>query len=140
MPRKIGYWLAVAVAAACVVRATWPGASGNPATLISRVSAVVIAGLIAVLYWPVRRKFGALGTGWTARIVRIAGFGLVGSLLLVKAAAERHEFAGLAGRPALTGIWAGEIAFLVVIAAYLAGLLAITARRPPASRAAIVIG
>jgi hypothetical protein len=140
MPRKIGYWLAISVAAACVVRAAWPGAPGNPATLISRVGALTIAGLIVLLHWPVRRRFGPPGSGWTARIVRIAGFGLVAALILVKAAVERHEFAQLGGRPALTGIWAGEIAFLLVIAAYLTGLLAITAQRPPASRAAIVIG
>ena len=140
MPRKIGYWLAISVAAACVVRAAWSGAPGNPATLIDRVSALVVAGLIALLHWPVRRRFGPIGTSWTARIVRVAGFVLVGALILVKAAVERHEFARLGGRPALTGVWAGEIAFLLVIAAYLTGLLAITARRPPASRATIVIG
>jgi hypothetical protein len=140
MPRKIGYCLALSVVAACVVRAVWPGAPGNPATLISRVSALVIVGLIAVLHWPVRRRFGTIGVSWTARIVRIAGFALVAALVLVKTAAERHEFAQLAGRSALTGIWAGEIAFLLVIAAYVTGLLAITARRPPASRAAILIG
>ncbi len=140
MPRKIGYWLAISVAAACVVRVAWSGAPGNPATLIDRVSALVVAGLIALLHWPVRRRFGPIGTSWTARIVRVAGFVLVGALILVKAAVERHEFARLGGRPALTGVWAGEIAFLLVIAAYLTGLLAITARRPPASRATIVIG
>ena len=37
-------------------------------------------------------------------------------------------------------MWAGEIAFLIVICAYLTGLLAITAQRPPASRAVVVIG
>jgi hypothetical protein len=140
MPRRIWYWLAAAVAAACIVRAAWPGAPGNPATLINRISALVVVGLIGALHWPVRRRFGSLGPGWTARIMRITGFALVAVLVLVKAAVERHEFARLAGRPAMTGIWAGEIAFLVVIAAYLAGLLAITARRPPASRAAIAIG
>jgi hypothetical protein len=140
MPRKIGYWLALGVAAACVVGAAWPGAPGNPATFISRVSALVIAGLFAILHWPVGRRFGPVGVSWTARIVRIAGFALVAALVLVKAAVERREFAHLAGRPALTGIWAGEILFLVVIAAYVTGLLAITARRPPASRAVIVIG
>jgi hypothetical protein len=140
MPRRIGYWLAVSVAAALIVRAAWSGAPGNPATLISRISTFAIVGLIAVLHWPVRRRFGPISTSWTARILRVAGFALVIALVLVKAAVERHQFAQLAGRPALNGIWAGEIAFVVVIAAYLAGLLAITARRPPASRAAVVIG
>lgn len=140
MPRKVGYWLALGVAAACVVGAAWPGAAANPATLISRVGALVIVGTAAVLHWPVRRRFGPVGSTLTARIVRIAGFALVSALILVKAAVERHEFAQLAGRPALAGVWAGEIAFLIVISAYVTGLLAITARRPPASRSVVVIG
>jgi hypothetical protein len=140
MPRKIGYWLALCIVAGCVVGAAWPGTAGDPATLISRVGALVIAVLIAILHWPVRRRYGPLGSSWTSRIVRITGFALVAALILVKAAVERHEFAHLAGRPALTGVWAGEIAFLIVIAAYVTGLLAITARRPPTSTAATVIG
>ena len=98
MPRKVGYWLALGVAAACVVGAAWPGAAANPATLISRVGALVIVGTAAVLHWPIRHRFGPVGTTLTARIVRIAGFALVSALILVKAAVERHEFAQLAGR------------------------------------------
>jgi hypothetical protein len=139
MPRTMGYWLALGVVAGCVVGAAWPGAPDDPATLINRVGALVIAVLIVVLHWPVRRKYGPLGSSWTARIIRIAGFALVAALILVKAAVERHEFAHLAGRPALTGVWAGEIAFLIVIAAYVTGLLIITARRPPTSTAATLI-
>jgi hypothetical protein len=98
----------------------------------------VIAALIAVVYWLVQRRFGPIGSSWTARTVRIAGFTLVAALILVKAAVERHEFAHLA-RTALAGTWTGEILFLFVIAAYVAGLLAITARRSPASPAATLI-
>jgi hypothetical protein len=140
MPRRIGYWLALGAVAAFVVSAAWPGAPADPATLISRLSALAIVVLIALVHWPVHRKYGPLGPSWTARIVRIAGFALVAALIPVKAAVERHEFADLAGRSALAGIWAGEIAFLVVITAYVGGLLAITARRPPASPAATLIG
>jgi|SRR5215469_6643078 len=139
MPRKIGYWLTLGVVAACVVAAAWPGAPTDPATLMSRLSALAIVLLIAVVHWPVRRRYGPLGPSWTARIVRIAGFALVAALIPVKSTVERHEFAHL-GRSALTGVWAGEVAFLLVIAAYVAGLLAITARRPPASPAATLIG
>jgi hypothetical protein len=139
MPRRTWYWLALGVVAASVVGAAWPGSPGNPATLISRIGALVIAVLIAVLHWPVQLKYGPLGPSRTARVVRIAGFTLVAALILAKAAVERHEFAHLAGRPALPGIWAGEIAFLVVIGAYITGLLAITARRPPTSPAATLI-
>src|SRR5215469_7419661 len=108
MPRKIGYWLALGVVAAFVVAAAWPGAPTDPATLISRLSALAIVVLIALLHWPVRRRYGPLGSSWTARIVRIAGFSLVAALIPVKAAVERQEFAHV-GRTALGGIWAGEI-------------------------------
>src|SRR5215472_1000124 len=138
MPRKIGYRLALGIVAACVMAAAWPGAPANPATLISRLGTLAIGALVAVVYWPVRRKFGPVGSSWTARTVRIAGFTLVAALILVKAAVERHEFAHLGG-PALAGTWTGEITFLFVIAAYVAGLLAITARRSPASPPAILI-
>ncbi len=40
----------------------------------------------------------------------------------------------------MAGAWTGEIVFLVVLTAYTAGLLAVTARRPPAGRAALVMG
>lgn len=140
MPRKIGYWLALGAVAAFVVSRAWQGVSTNPATLISRLSALAVVALIALVHWPISRKYGPLGSSWTARIVRITGFALVAALMLVKAAVERHEFAHLAGRSAMVGIWAGEVAFLVVITAYVAGLLAITARRPPASPAATLIG
>jgi hypothetical protein len=139
MPRKTGYPLALGVVTAGVVAAAWPGPPSDPATLISRVGALVVAVLIAVVHRLVRRRYGPLGPSWTARIVRIAGFALVAALIMLKAAVERQEFAHLAGRPALAGVWAGEIAFLVVIAAYIAGLLAITARRPPANPAATLI-
>src|SRR6516165_10220207 len=104
MPRKIGYWLALGVVAAFVVAAAWPGAPSDPATPISRLGALAIVVLIAVVHWLVQRKYGPLGSTWTARIVRIAGFFLVAALIPAKAAAERHEFAHL-GRTALGGIW-----------------------------------
>jgi hypothetical protein len=140
MPRKIGYWLALGAVAAFVVSAAWRGAPADPATLISRLGAFAIVVLVAVVHWLVSHKYGPVGASWTARILRIAGFALVAALILVKGAVERHEFAHLADRSALVGIWAGEIAFLIVITAYVAGLLAITARRPPASPAATLIG
>ena len=88
MPRKIGYWLTLGVVAACVVAAAWPGAPIDPATLMSRLSALSIVLLIAVVHWPVRRRYGPLGSSWTARILRIGGFALVAALIPVKSAVE----------------------------------------------------
>jgi hypothetical protein len=62
------------------------------------------------------------------------------ALALVKAEVERSEYAVHSGRAWLAGAWAGEIIFLLVIAAYVAGVLAVTARRPPFSPVALAIG
>jgi hypothetical protein len=72
--------------------------------------------------------------------VRIGGYAAVFALVLVKANVERSEYAGHSGRAWLAGVWTGEIIFLVVIAAYVAGLLVVTARRPPFSPMALAIG
>jgi hypothetical protein len=72
--------------------------------------------------------------------VRAGGYAVVIAVVLVKAAAERSGSAGLDGVSRLAGAWAGEIVFLLVLAAYVAGILAATARRPPVRPAALVIG
>src|SRR5262249_61564344 len=90
--------------------------------------------------WLARRVLGPAGDSWLARIVRVGGYAAVFALLLVKAEVERSEYAAHSGRAWLAGVWAGEIIFLVIIAVYVAGLLAVTARRPPFSPAALAIG
>lgn len=140
MPRKTLYGLAVAVMTAVLAWTGWRGLPGNPATLISRVDVVATTLILAVLPWPVRRRFGDVRDGWVPRAARIAGYLVVLALVLVKADAERVEYAGPASRPGLGGLWVGEILFLVVLALYVAGLLAMTARRSPASPAALAIG
>ena len=72
--------------------------------------------------------------------MRVVGYAAVFTLVLVKAHVERAEFAAPAGRPWLAGLWVGEIVFLVVVAAYIAGLLAVTTQRPPVGPAALAIG
>ena len=62
------------------------------------------------------------------------------ALLLVKAEVERRDGIVTGGHAGLAGAWTGEIVFLLVLAAYTAGLLAVTARRPPAGRTALAIG
>ena len=140
MPRRIVSSLVFLAATAGLVWADWPGAPANPATVINRVDVVAVVVMLAGLPWLARRMFGPAGDSWLARIVRAGGHAAVFALVLVKAEVERSEYAGLSGRAALAGIWAGEIIFLVVIAAYVAGLLAVTARRPPFSRVALAIG
>ncbi len=140
MPRTVRYWLALAAAVAGLVPAGWPGPAADPATLISRVSVLGVSVMLAGLPWLIRRRFGPLARGWAPLFVRAVGCVTVVVLLAVKARVERLEFAAVAHRPSLAGLWAGEAVFLGVIAGYAAGLLAVTAQRPPARRTTLVIG
>jgi hypothetical protein len=140
MPRTLRYWLALAVAVAALVVVGWPGPASDPATLISRVSVVGVAVMLAGLPRLIRRRFGPIATGWVSPLIRAIGCATVIALLAVKARAERLEFAAAAHRPSLEGLWVGEVVFLAVIAGYAAGLLAVTAQRTPARRTTLMIG
>src|SRR5260370_33608843 len=140
MPRRIVCSLVFVGATAGLVWAEWPGAPANPATLINRVDVIAAVVMLAGLPWLARRVFGPAGDSWLARIVRVGGYAAVFALVLVKAEVERSEYAAHSGRAWLAGVWAGEIIFLVVMAAYVAGLLAVTARRPLFSPVALAIG
>lgn len=140
MPRKIGFWLAIGLAAAVLAWAAWPGTPDNPATLISRIDVIAAVIILAGLPWLIRRRFGPVGNAWLPRALRVAGYALVLALLLVKANVERFEFVRLAERPGFSGVWLGEAVFLVFLAAYVTGLLAVTSRRPPASPTSLAIG
>ncbi len=140
MPNKIGYSLAFIAAAAGLAWVAWPGPATNPAILINRVDVAATVVMLAGLPLVARRLCGPVGGGWLARVMRAGGYAAVFALVLVKADVERAEYATPAGRPWLAGLWTGEIVFLVVLAAYIIGLLAVTARRPPAGPAALAIG
>src|SRR5690349_9438649 len=56
------------------------------------------------------------------------------------AAVARSEHTWYSGHAWLAGAWTGELIFLMVMAAYVAGLLALTARRPPFSPVGLAIG
>ncbi|HXW87832.1 MAG TPA: hypothetical protein VEJ42_06200 [Streptosporangiaceae bacterium] len=140
MPRTLRYWLALGAAVTALVVAGWPGPAADPATLISRVSVVGVAAMLAGLPWLVRRRFGPLCRGWAPPLVRAIGCATAVALLAEKARVEHVEFAAAADRPSLAGLWAGEVIFLAVIAAYAVGLLAVTARSAPARRTTLIIG
>jgi len=140
MPRRIVSSLVFLTATAGLVWAAWPGAPANPATLINRVDVIAAVVMLAGLPWLAHRVFGPVGDSWLPRIVRAGGYAAVFALVLAKAEVERSEYAAHSGRAWFTGAWAGEIIFLVVIAAYVAGLLAVTARRQPFSMVALAIG
>ncbi|HXW45096.1 MAG TPA: hypothetical protein VEL03_09930 [Streptosporangiaceae bacterium] len=137
MARMIGRLALLCAVAAGLAWADWPAQAAGPATVISRLDVAVTVVLLAALPALVARRFGPVGGSWLARTVRLAGCAGVVALVLVKA---HVKLATVAGGVGTAGIWAGEIIFLIVLAAYLAGLLAVTARRPPAGRAAVTAG
>jgi hypothetical protein len=140
MPRRVVSSLVFLAATVGLVWAGWPGAPANPATLVNRVDVIAAVVLLAGLPWLSRRVFGPAGDSWLARIVRVGGYAAVVALVLVKAEVERSGYAAHAGGAWLAGVWAGEIIFLVVMAGYVAGLLAVTARRPLLGPVALATG
>jgi hypothetical protein len=140
MPRRIAGWLAFAAASVTVLWIGWAGPAGHPTTLLTRVDVVAAVLILAVAPWAARRRYGPTGPGWLAPAIRIVGYAAVFALLLVKAEVERRDGITAGGHAGLAGAWTGEIVFLLVLAAYTAGLLAVTARRPLAGRIALAIG
>jgi len=138
--RRIGYGLAFAAAAASLAAVGWPGAATNPATAINRVDVIAILLLLAAVPRLARSRFGPVREGRLNRIVRAGGGLLLFVLVLVKDDVARFKYATLPGRSWLVGLWVGEFLFLAVTAVYLVGLLAVTARRPPAGAPVLATG
>ena len=138
--RRTGYWLVFGAAAACLAVTGCRAAAAGPATWINRVDVIAAPALLVAAGWAARRVFGPPGGSRLARGVRAGGYAAVFVLLLAKAPAERSEYVAWRGSSWLAGLWTGEILFLVAMAAYVAGVAAVTARRPPARRAALAIG
>ena len=121
--------LAFAAAAAGMVRIGWPGASSNSATPLNRVYAVGTVVLLAVLPWVVRRYFGPVRPGWAPRAVRVGGYAMVLALIAAKAVKDRLGSKLGAYFPVIPPVWALQIVLLLVIAAYVAGLLILTSQQ-----------
>ena len=132
--------LAFAVAAAGMVWIGWPGASSNSATPLNRVYAVGTVVLLAVLPWVVCRYFGPVRSGWAPRAVRVGGYAMVLALIAAKTVKDRDGSKLGAYFAVVPGIWAMEILLLLVIAAYVAGLLILTSQRVRLTRWILPIG
>jgi hypothetical protein len=140
VPRRIAYSLAFAVAAAGLVWAGWPGAPGDPATLINRADVIAVVVLLAGLPWVIKRRYGPAADGRLARAVRAGGYAAIFALVAVKAHVASFEYTTVGRRHLLAGVWTGEVVFVGLLAACVAGLLAVTARRPPVAPAALGTG
>jgi hypothetical protein len=144
MPRRIRYALLFTTAAAVLAGAGWPPAPTPLATLANRIDVVVGGLLLAAAPALAHRLAAPAGRSRAARAVRASGYLAVLAVLVAKVEVGRSGSAPPAGRAALAGAWAGEIVFLVLVAAYLAGMAAMTARRqlagPPALAAGTLAG
>ena len=121
--------LAFAAGAAGMVWIAWPGASSNSATSLNRVYVVATVVLLAVLPWVVRRYFGPIRSGWAPRAARVGGYAMVLALIAAKAVKDRLGSKLGAYFPVIPPVWALQIVLLLVIAAYVAGLLILTSQR-----------
>ncbi len=137
--RRAGYGLVLGAVAGLLAWSGWSGAPGSPYAGISRIDVGVTVGLLAVVPWLIARRYGPGASTALARTIRVAGCAAVVALILLKTHVERSEF-GLVPRARGAGVWAGEAIFLLIIAAYLAGVFAVTARRAPARPAALGTG
>jgi hypothetical protein len=139
-PRRLGYPVMFAVAAAGLAWSAWSGPPGDPAIVINRVDAVTVAVILAGLTWTVRRARGPAADARPARLVRAGGYLAVLALVLVKAAVERVADAPPNNLGGSALAWTGEIVFLAAMAGYAAVILAGTARRSAAACPDVVLG
>ena len=128
MRRVIGV-LAFAAAAAGMVWIGWPGSSSNSAVPVNRMYIVATVVLLAVLPLVIRRYVGPVRGGWGPRAARVGGYGLVLALIAAKTVKDRYGSKLGAYFAVVPGVWALEIVLLLVIAAYVAGLLILTSQR-----------
>lgn len=143
MVRRIGYWLGVAAVAALAARVVWLGWQGSPAdpaTEDSRILLIMAVVLLAGLPWVARRRgvFGPAGEGVTARVARLGGCAAI--CVLVLAIVRVAEFGGrrFEGQKSAGVDWAAWSLHLSLIAAYLAAILVLMARRPPVDQSVLV--
>jgi hypothetical protein len=132
--------LAFAAGAAAVVSVGWPGSSSDSAVPLNRVYVVVTVTALGVLPVVVRRYFGPPRGGWAPRAARVGGYAMVLALIAAKAVNDRAGSKLGAYFAVVPGIWAMEMLLLLVIAAYVAGLLILTSRRLRLTRWILPIG
>jgi hypothetical protein len=132
--------LAFGAGAAGVVWVGWPGSSSDSAVPLNRVYIVATVVALAALPVVVRRYLGPARGGWAPRAARVAGYASVLALIAAKAVKDRYGSRLGAYFAVVPGIWAMEILLLLVIAAYVAGLLILTSQRVRLARWILPIG
>lgn len=126
--------LAFTAGAVALVRAGWPGAATNSAIPVNRMYVVGTLVLLAGLPLLVRRRFGMAQPGWAPRTARVGGYAVV--ITLIGAIAVKDRLASELGQffPVIVPVWVMDVGFLLVLAAYIAGLLILTSQQVRFSR------
>ena len=138
MTRRLGRWLLFAAAAGVTAGIAWPASTDRLGTVIARMDVIVVVLLLAGLPPLARWFLGPASDGLLARFLRLAGY--AGILFLIVARARLVPTAPDPTGPALQFEWFGEILLLVVLAGYVAAILALTARRSGVAPATLAIG
>ena len=121
--------LAFGAGAAGMVWVGWPGSSSDSAVPVNRMYVVGTVVLLAVLPVVIRRYFGPVRGGWAPRAARVGGYAMVLALIAAKTVKDRLGSKLGAYFAVVPGIWFMEIVLLLLIAAYVAGLLILTSQR-----------
>ena len=132
--------LAFAGGAAGVAWVGWPGSSSDSAVPLNRMYVVVTVVLLTVLPVVIRRYFGPVRGGWAPRAARVGGYAMVLALIAAKTVKDRDGSKLGAYFAVVPGIWVMEILLLLIIAAYVAGLLILTSQRVRLTRWILPIG
>jgi hypothetical protein len=135
---RIGRWLLFAVAAAFTARLAWPGSADRFFTVIARMDLIAVVLLLAGLSWLMGRLLGAASDSRLARFLRVGGYGAV--LAFTVAHARVVPSGPDPTAAALQFAWFAEILLVVVVAGYVAAILAVTARRSRVAPATLAIG
>jgi hypothetical protein len=149
--RRAARALVFVAAAAWVAHAAWPGPAGNPATALNRLNVVTLLPVLAGLPLLVRWLFGPAAPGPMARVLRFGAYAAVLVLTLAKASVEQvrdnpaiaphlNSDASVPVKDGMIYAWLVESVFLLVVAVYVAAILAATARRPRVAPATLAVG
>jgi len=117
----------------------WPGNSTDSALPANRMYVVGTVVTLIVLPVLVRRHVGPVRRGWAPSAARAGGYAIVLALIAAKNAKDRfgNKLGGYFGID--PGLFALEVLLLLIIAAYVAGLLILTSERVRLTRAAMPV-
>jgi hypothetical protein len=143
--------LLFAVAAAWIVHVAWSGPASNPATAVNRLNVVTLLPVLAALPLLARQLSGPAAPSHLGRVLRYGAYAAVLTLTLAKASVEPvadnpaatrllNSDASTPVKDGMISTWLTQSLFLLVMAVYVAAILALTARRSRVTPATLATG